>query len=147
MTRSEFQEKIISIDELLDFTSEHNMDTLENLYEDDERTGIIEDWIRYAPSNNYPTEIRDSLNNLDFDSYSDYWFQLDNDPLKWEVFEDSRFDEYKQSVFGEAEESGLFDDEDDDENENVVEDSEGNALHYQDDTTVSILSMLMPSDK
>lgn len=148
MTRHEFQRDINDFDGLIFFTSSHRLDTMANVYTDEERTNAIESWVGDAYRNMYANELRDELNNIDFDTYSDYWVQIDNNPTDWKPLDIYDFENYKQSALADAEECGVFNDDDDDrKSSDVVKDIEEDIVEYQDDAAVSVFAMMSALNK
>ena len=112
MTRQEFIDEIYEWGRLIDFCNDEGCDYLDNIYTEDARDDYIneyqlEDWARNNTWRNLYSLLEDLTADYDYyriDEYGD-WVGLD----------DYDFDDYKDDVLRWADDRGIFDEEDEEE--------------------------------
>jgi len=112
MTRQEFIDDVTCWGELIDFCNDEGCDYLDNIYDEDARDDYIneyqlEDWARNNTWRNLYSLLEDLAVDYDYyriDEYGD-WVGLDDYDL----------DDYKDDVLRWADDRGIFDEEDEEE--------------------------------
>ena len=107
MTRDEFYNTIDSFSELKDFCVDNDLRTMEDVFSDDERDDYLYDVIH--DNNDYWADLRDWLNSIP--TGYDWWVRDNWDA--WEGIDEDDFPSWLDSVANEAEEEGVFDAEED----------------------------------
>lgn len=112
MTRQEFIDEIYEWGGLIDFCNDEGCDYLDNIYTEDARDDYIneyqlEDWAR----NNTWRNLYDLLDDL----RSDYDYYRIDEYGDWVGLDDYDFDDYKDDVLRWADDRGIFDEEDEEE--------------------------------
>ena len=112
MTRQEFIDDVTCWGELIDFCNDEGCDYLDNIYDEDARDDYIneyqlEDWVRNNTWSNLYSLLDDIPSGYDYyriDEYGD-----------WEGLDDYDFGDYKDDVLRWADDIGIFDEEDEEE--------------------------------
>lgn len=112
MTREEFLDNITDWWELIDFCSDESCDICDNIYSSDARDEEINeyqltDWARNNTWQNLYSLLENIPTGYDYyrlDEYGD-----------WEALDDDDFDDYKDDVLNWADDRGVFDEDDDEE--------------------------------
>ena len=132
MTRDEFYNTIDSFSELKDFCVDNDLRTMEDVFSDDERDDYLYDVIH--DNNDYWADLRDWLNSIP--TGYDWWVRDNWDA--WEGIDEDDFPSWLDSVANEAEEEGVFDAEEDLE-EDGCDPSEEDFEPPDEDFTISEL--------
>lgn len=124
MTRREFIDTVNDFYDLVSFCNENGCDMCEDIYDDDERDGMIDEDIRDAVGYDSWRDIRDWLSSIPtgYDLYIRH-SSFDYDGV------DNDFEDYKNDVLDWADSEGVWDD--DEEDEDIEED-------YEDDDDFEI---------
>lgn len=131
MTRAEFWDNITSWDELKEFCSDWECDYCDDIYDEDERDEKIgEDIDEYACDYSWDS-LRDLLN--DIPSGYDYYYR--SSAFSWEEADDEMFERYKSSVCEWADNGGVWDEEDE-EDEDIFEEDDDFFAEESDDAPV-----------
>ena len=112
MTRQEFIDEINDWWDLIDFCNSEGCDYLENIYTEESRDDYIneyqlEDWVR----NNTWRNLYSLLDDIP----SDYEYYRIDEYGDWEGLDDYDFGDYKDDVLRWADDRGIFDEEDEEE--------------------------------
>ena len=115
MTRQEFINNIIDWDDLFDVCNELDCQICSDIYDEYDIDNIIDDWLRYSDSS--WRIVRDKLSNIP----EDYAYYLDNGDGDIIGLDDSDFRYYKDDVLDWSDARGLWDEENDDNNDDEYE--------------------------
>lgn len=108
MTRSEF-DSICNFSGLKDFCYEYSCDILDNVVEDCDLDGLIDEDIREALCSEYWYAIRDRLNDI---PDGGEWYAR-RDRLEYDILREEDFDVYLDEVLAWAELNVIFDEDED----------------------------------
>ena len=130
MTRAEFLDNITDWSELKEFCSEWDCDCCDDIYDEDERDEKIgEDIDEYACDYSWDS-LRDLLNDIP----SGYDYYCRNSAFSWEEADDEMFERYKSDVCDWADDGGVWDE--DEEDEDIFEEEDDIFAEESDETPV-----------
>lgn len=117
MTRQEFIDSIDNYSELKEFCYDNDCNILEDVYDEEARDEMVNEWLVDWARNDSWKELRDRLDNIN-DDY--YWYRYDDCYDEWVGLNDYEdFDNYKNEVLEWADEYGCWDDPEDEEEETI----------------------------
>lgn len=142
MTRTEYEENVVSFGDLIDFCYDNGMDNMDDIMSGDSLDEYIWDEIR--DFNGSWESLRDLLSDIrpGYDYYRrDGW-------LDYAWLDDTDFDNYKSEVAEEAEDRGFFEDEEEEtggvESPSVEEQRRKFGYYFTDPLTGEVLVAGMP---
>lgn len=115
MTRTEFEENVVSFGDLVDFCYDNNLEVMEDVISDDQLDDDVNEDLQYH--NGSWQDLRDRLDEIPqgYDWYRRDGF-LDFCPL-----DDYDFERYREDVIRAAEDEGVFEDEEEEEEQDAVD--------------------------
>ena len=118
MTRQQFIEEVNNWYDLIDFCNDNNLDDLCDVYDDETASELIDEALAEEIQYRSWRDIRDMLGSID-DGYD---FYLARGGLAFEGLSDWDLDNYKDDVMTSAENAGVFDpDEEEEEIEELTD--------------------------
>lgn len=141
MTRTEFEEEVLTFSSLIEFDYDESLYILDDIISGDEMEEEINEYIR--DFNGGWEDLRDRLNDID----TGYEYYRRDGYLEYTYMDDNDFDRYKQEVLDAADANELWDSEEegeDDERNDPEEDVEeasrkNNGYYFTDPITGEIL--------
>ena len=115
MTRSEFINDITSWSELLEFCSEESCDLLDDIFDEESMDSEINEFLSDYARDYEWYNLRDYLKEIP----TGYDYYQQNGAFDWTGLTDDDFNDYKNDVFGWAENHEVFEDEDGEGDENT----------------------------